>query len=286
MAGDKLTSESRPAARFPWWSFTKTVLASCVLRLVAEGRLQLDDLLPGHSYTLRQLLQHRAGVPEYGKLKAYHEAVARRDDPWPIDELLERVGADDLDFAPGTGWAYSNVGFLFVRRIIEEVTGADVETAMRDLVFSPLGLSSPKLAKTPADLDATAWGNRERYHPGWVYHGLLIGTAMDAARFLDELMAGRLLAPDLLAVMTARHPLGGAPPGRPWETTGYGLGLMSGRMSGAGPAIGHSGQGPGSVSAVYHFPEARPPCTTAAFAEAEDEGITEHAVARIAALWA
>ena len=60
----------------PWWSFTKTVLAAAALVLVDAGRLTLDTPLAGQRYTLRQLLQHRAGVPDYGSLADYHDAVA------------------------------------------------------------------------------------------------------------------------------------------------------------------------------------------------------------------
>src|ERR1035441_599658 len=67
---------------WPWWSFTKTVLAICCLRLMEEGLIDLDELRPGKPFTLRQLLQHSAGVPEYGKLQAYHDAVSRSDSPW------------------------------------------------------------------------------------------------------------------------------------------------------------------------------------------------------------
>jgi CubicO group peptidase (beta-lactamase class C family) len=71
------------SALFPWWSFTKTALAVCALRLVAEGVLALDRPRPGKPFTLRQLLQHRAGVRNYGRLQRYHDAVARGDPPWP-----------------------------------------------------------------------------------------------------------------------------------------------------------------------------------------------------------
>lgn len=280
--GGKPTLDDSPTLLFPWWSFTKTVLAACSLKLVAQGRLKLDDTLPGRPYTLRQLLQHRAGVPCFRQFAPYHEAVRRREDPWKVDDLLERVGSDQVDFAPGKGWNYSNVGYIFVRRIIEDRAFADLGTAMQRLAFGPLDLSSARLALEPGDLNRTAWGNQRRYHPGWVYHGLVIGTAMDAARFLDGLMSGRLLSPDLLDIMKTLYPLGEALPGRPWEETGYGLGLMGGRMSMAGPALGHSGCGPGSVNAVYYFPQCHPTCTVGAFSQGEDEGVTEHAVDRLA----
>src|SRR5262245_34684510 len=67
------------SASVPWWSFTKTALATVALQLVAQGHLSLDDLIDSRPYTLRQLLQHRAGVPDYSGLAAYHEAIRQGD---------------------------------------------------------------------------------------------------------------------------------------------------------------------------------------------------------------
>jgi len=270
------------AARVPWWSFTKTALAAAALTLVARRVLTLDAPIAGRAYTLRHLLQHRAGVPNYGGLPEYHEAVRRGDKPWDVEELFERVGVDRPDFAPGEGWRYSNVGYLIVRQLIEAATGRDLETALRILVFDALDLRSVHCVATAEDMAATAWGNGRGYDPGWVYHGLLAGTPADAAAFLHRLMAGEVLPPALLEVMRAAHPIGGPLAGRPWLTTGYGLGLMIGEMASAGRAIGHSGGGPGSVCAVYHFADRALPCTVAAFAQADDEGLTEHEVVRLA----
>lgn len=208
--------------------------------------------------------------------------MAKGDEPWAVDDILERVSAHILDFEPGQGWAYSNIGDLFIRQLIEEACGQSLEIAMQELVFGPLDIHSVTLATHHDDLTAAAWGNRHGYHPGWVYHGLLLGTAADAARFLHGLMMGQLLTPDLLNTMKHQHPLGGVIPDRPWQTAGYGLGLMSGKMLKAGSAIGHSGCGPNSVSAVYHFPDCAPSCTVAAFVEGENEGICEYAAAHLA----
>jgi len=92
-------------------------------------------------------------------------------------------------------------------------------------------------------------------------------------------MAGDVLPPELLTEMMTSHAIcAGSLPGRPWETTGYGLGLMIGRMASAGIAMGHSGAGPGSVSAVYHFRDRPRACTVAAFAPGDHEGIAENEV--------
>lgn len=268
----------------PWWSFTKTVLATAALKLVAQERLSLDDPFNGRPYTLRQLLQHRAGVPDYGSLPTYHGAVQRGEKPWDVETLLNQVVSDRLEFEPGQGWRYSNVGYFFVRQKIEEMTGSDIGDALHQLVFDGLGLKSVRVVTTQNDLADTAWGNDRGYDPGWVYHGLLVGTADDAVRFLHKLMLGDILPSAILTEMIKPVPLGGPFPNRPWETTGYGLGLMIGRFAPAGSTLGHSGAGPDSVSAVYHFNGLSAPRTVAAFAQAENEGLTEHEVARLACL--
>jgi CubicO group peptidase (beta-lactamase class C family) len=274
----KLGGPARHDLPVPWWSLTKTALAAGALVLVTEGRLSLDADLRPRPYTLRQLLQHTAGVPDYGGLADYHQAVERGDEPWSREELLRRVGADRLVFPPGHGWAYSNVGYLFVRGLLEDAAGEELGAALRRLVFEPLGVPGVKIATEPNDLDGTAWGNAAAYHPGWVYHGLAVGTPIEAALFLHRLMTGDLVSGGFLADMRAPYALGGPVEGRPWRTAGYGLGLMVDVASPRGRCIGHTGGGPGSVAAAYHFPDLAPPRTTAAFAAVEDPAVVERAV--------
>jgi len=276
--GGRLTDHDRRSLPVPWWSLTKTAIASAALVLVGGGRLALDEPLDSRPYTLRQLLQHTAGVPEYGALAAYHEAVGRRESPWSVDDLLRRVDAERLLFTPGAEWAYSNVGYLLVRRLIENETGERFDTALRRLVFEPLGVPEVRIARDPADLDPTAWGNPDRYHPGWVYHGLAVGTPGEAALFVDRLLAGQLLPAELLRAMLEVHPVGGPIAGRPWRSPGYGLGIMVDAGSPRGRCMGHTGGGPGSVAASFHFPDLRPTKTVAAFAPVEDPGMVERAV--------
>ena len=268
-------SAGAASSLFPWWSFSKTVIAICALRLVEQGQLELDALRPNRAYTLRQLLQHRAGVPDYGALEAYHEAVGRNDVPWSRERLLTAVRADRLDFPPATGWAYSNVGYLFVRDAIEEATGLYLAAALQKLVLAPLQVRSVRLAVTPSDFSKVFWPAVRTYDPGWVYHGCLIGTPIDAARLLHGLVHGRILKSATLRAMMERHELGGAVASRPWTVCGYGLGLMTGRMGKAGTAIGHSGGGPGCVNAIYHYPDLAVPVTVATFTNGEDEGAAE-----------
>src|SRR5262249_35480801 len=166
--GGRLTDHDRRSLPVPWWSLTKTAIAAAALALVGDGRLALDEPLDSRPYTLRQLLPHTAGLPACGALAASHEAVSRRDAPWSVEELLRRVVAERLLFAPGRGWTYSNVGYLFVRLLIENQIGKRFDTALRRLVFEPLGVPEVTLAREPADLGGTAWGHQCRYHPGLV----------------------------------------------------------------------------------------------------------------------
>src|SRR5262249_27568052 len=134
-----------------------------------------------------------------------------------------------------------------------------------------------RIARGPRDLDQCAWGNARGYDPGWVYQGLLIGPPSDAVLFMHRLMRGDLLPPQLSAAMQERRALDVPLEGRGWQSAGYGLGLML-PTSRLGRAAGHGGQGPGSVAAVYHFPDLDPPRTVAAFAPTEDQGAVERAV--------
>lgn len=264
---------------FPYWSFTKTALAICALRMVEQGLLSLDMPLAGYDFSLRQLLNHTSGLPDYGALPAYREAVARNEEPWPATRLLEVAMAQGRLFGPGAGWAYSNVGYLLVRDLTEQASGRSFAQNIKLLICDPLGLGSIALASSRQQFGRVLWDGAQSYHPGWVYHGCLTGTAADAARLLHGLFAGRLLGPEMLAQMCQCQPLGGALPGRPWTECGYGLGVMSGSWGAAGRVIGHTGGGPFSVNAVYHFPDMAQPLTVASFTDGQEEGIAEHAAA-------
>ncbi|WP_201836674.1 serine hydrolase domain-containing protein [Microvirga zambiensis] len=259
----------------PWWSFTKTVLAAAALSLVRDGAVALDEPLEGKPYTLRHLLQHRSGLTNYGGFRPYHEAVERGDEPWQVPHLLDRLDADRLRYPVGEGWAYSNIGYLFVARQIEVATGADIGEALQRLVLKPLGIEGACFARTRADLDSATMGNAAGYHPGWVYHGLLVGPVEEAAYLLDRLFAGDLLPSDLKQEMLSPLVLPGPVPGRPWAIPGYGLGVMTGQTTGGLKVVGHTGGGPGSTIAVYRKQEQGNTQTAAYFRTSENEACTE-----------
>jgi CubicO group peptidase (beta-lactamase class C family) len=269
-----------PGARFPYWSFTKTVIAIAALQLVERSKLKLDEPLENQPYTLRHLLAHTSGLPDYCAVDAYHIAVAKGEQPWPREHMLDRALRNGLLFEPGEGWSYSNIGYMFIGDLIESASSTSLATVIADNICKPLDLNSVELATTRADFSGLHWSEAENYDPRWVYHRCLTGTASDATRLLHALFSGKLLKPETLEQMLVRRSLGGPLAGRPWQSCGYSLGLMAGPMDGLGRVIGHSGCGPFSVNAVYHFPDVSDPITVSCFTDGTDEGVAEFEMVR------
>jgi CubicO group peptidase (beta-lactamase class C family) len=272
--GELVGNTANEALVVPWWSFTKTVLAIATLALVRNGIIALDQAVEGEPYTPRQLLQHTAGLGDYGGLPEYHAAVERREDPWSVAELLHRSRAGELRYPPGKGWQYSNIGYLKVRQLIERATRMPLDAALDHTVFEPLRISGVSLVRERADLRPVAMGDADGYHPGWVYHGLLVGPLHAAARLLDRLFSSSLLPLELIDEMRAAYSVGPRIQGRPHSAPGYGLGLMI-DMIGRDGALGHTGGGPGTTIAVYRRERGGTPITIAAFACCEDPGLVE-----------
>ena len=227
----------------PWWSFTKTVLSAAALRLVDHGKLDLDAPMEERPFTLRQLLRHEAGLPDYGSISRYHEDVATRKAPWPVSRMLAAVQADRLRFEPGTGWTYSNIGYLMVAQTIKAGSGVPLAAALSSL-------ETARLAVSADDLAGVEMAGAAGYDPRWVYHGLVTGTVADAARLLHALVTGKLLRPSTLSAMLEGHPL----PQHRSEAhpdPAYGLGLMLSATNPQLHPLGHTGEGPGSRIAVY-----------------------------------
>ncbi|MCG7494546.1 serine hydrolase [Thalassobius sp. Cn5-15] len=273
-----LIRDDAPDALLPWWSFTKTLIAACVMIRARDGFMDLDATLPGRAYSLRQLMAHTAGLRDYGTVGPYHQAVAAGENPWPVAKLLEASRADDLFGAPGTKWSYSNIGYMFLRFALEVSEGAPLGDIIHRRLIAPLDLRTPRLAIARGDFADLHW-DAGGYHPGWVYHGCMMGSAADAARLLHALLQGDLLTAAERQQMMELSLNGKAIQGRIWQTTGYGLGLMIGHTQAHGLAIGHAGAGPFSGNLVAYFPAAGK--IVASFAKGGDETPAEWEALRV-----
>lgn len=263
------------SARFSAYSITKTVIATIVMRLVEDGALSLDDPIDAHlpqlpidtPVSIRQILNHIGGLPDYGGLAGYHDAVRDHpESPWTSDQFLEWTLANGLLFEPGNGWRYSNIGYMLLRLMIERITRRSFREAVRDYLAQPFGLRELTVIDSLHDVVALTPGYSAtipgdgavenviaRYHPGWVSHGLVVATAPELARFVEMLFGGGIVEQNsLTAMLTAER----VPDTHPWMTTpSYGLGLMIDLSNRFGLVAGHTGGGPGYSTAAYHFPD-------------------------------
>ncbi|MFD9789338.1 serine hydrolase domain-containing protein [Streptomyces sp. NPDC059070] len=248
-------------------SNTKTFTAVVVLQLVAEGKVGLDasvdTYLPGlvrgtgidgRNITVRQLLQHTTGLPEYFEHDTVLNSPKRYYEP---RELLDAALAQKAHFAPGTQWEYSNTNYLLAGLIIQKVTGRPLGEEITKRVIDRIGLRHTYFP-TPGDVKIheahpqgyyrTEDGSLRNYtelDPSWAWAaGALVSTNTDLTRFYGALLGGRLLPAAQLAQMRTTVPAEAFGPG-----VRYGLGLTSRPLSCGGVAWGHGGTIPGYYTA-------------------------------------
>ncbi len=148
MANLELSVPNGPQTRFRLGSITKQFTAVLVLQQAAKGRIRLDakiaEYLPeypaanANRITVEQLLTHQAGVPNY-TTPEFMRTSSRR--PYSPVELARTFWERDLDFEPGTKFAYSNSGYHILGMLVEKATGRSWEEALRENILAPLGMA-------------------------------------------------------------------------------------------------------------------------------------------------
>ncbi|HEY0638430.1 MAG TPA: serine hydrolase, partial [Pseudonocardiaceae bacterium] len=253
-AGDR--TPVSPDTLFQAGSISKLATALVVLRLVAEGRLGLDDdvtthlrswtLPDGPVITVRRLLDHTAGLDQVfylghrrvGPVPALADVLAGRY-PSPHDPVRR-------DLEPGAAFRYSGSHYAVLQQLLEDVTGEPFAALARRLVLDPLGMTAssfdplhPETAGRPAaighDRDGVPVDGGWRVHPELAV-GSLWATAGDAARLLAAVHRAhrgseflpRHLVDELLRPGTA----GGA----------YGLGVVVETAEDGDTEFGHTGE--------------------------------------------
>jgi len=161
----------QPDSLFRIASISKPITAVAVMRLVEQGKLGLDDravhwvqvephLAPGTQFdsrindiTIRQLLQHTGGWdgdvsfdPMFRSVEIANEL--KTAPPAMPKEVIRYMFGRRLDFDPGTRFAYSNLGYCLLGRIIEQATGEEYEAYIRKVVLEPVGIQRMQLGKT------------------------------------------------------------------------------------------------------------------------------------------
>ncbi|MEV8636925.1 serine hydrolase domain-containing protein [Streptosporangium sp. NPDC051023] len=244
-------------------SATKMFTSVVVLQLAGEGKIDLDasaeKYLPGlvrgngndgRKITVRQMLQHTAGLPDYAAhIPSIFEIQHRYVEP---RELLDMGLAHKPEFAPGTSWKYSNTGYVLLGLLVQKVTGRPIGEEITNRVIKPLGLrdtywpgvgeqeirdAHPSGYQPKTDKPGAEMGDVTEMEPSWAWAaGQLVSTPRDLNRFLGALLGGKLLKPDLLEQMKQTVKAPGYP-----SSWSYGLGLMKIGLSCGGYWWGHSG---------------------------------------------
>ncbi len=150
MANMEWSIPNTPDTKFRLGSITKQFTATLILQLVEKGKIKLDakiiDYLPdyrkdtGQKVTIHHLLTHTSGIPSYTSLPNFANEVSR--DPYKPDEFVKKFASGDLEFEPGSKFAYNNSGYFLLGAIIEKVTGKTYEQVLKENILDPTGMKN------------------------------------------------------------------------------------------------------------------------------------------------
>lgn len=255
---------NRPDTRFEIASISKTFAAAAVLRLAADGRVDLQApvarYLPdlpapdsGTSWagrvTVHQLLTHTAGLPREHGFRWWETPT--------MDEQVKRVARLPLVAEPGARYQYSNPGYVLLGGLVERVAGMPYERFVQTRLLDPAGLRDTGFFRGRRVVPRAAVGYKvgregveatpRSRHLGIYAPGGMYSTARDLRRFSRALEGGTLLPPALAARLFAVHTVEGSPA----EQVGYGWQL---RERGGRRYRLASGSAEGSKSAVMREP--------------------------------
>ena len=242
-------------------SNTKTFVAVVVMQLVQEGKVGLDEpietYLPGlikgegidgSKITVRQLLQHTSGLPEYtDTIPGSGDIFQVKDHYAQPRDLLDAALGKPAAFEPETQWKYTNTNYIVLGMLIERVSQRPVGEQIDERIVKKLGLShtyfpapgEEKIRGThPQGYHLSAGGKLEditEMDPFWAWAaGAMISTPSELNTFFQAVFDGRLLTQSSIDEMKK---------GVDTDKAGvvYGLGLIGRSLSCGGTAWGHGG---------------------------------------------
>lgn len=268
-------------------SFTKQFTAACIMLLVHDGKLHYDDHLTdifpefpayGKSITIRNLLNHTSGLPDYEDLLMQQYPKIPEDKiPQIVDagvlKLLEQQTSGK--FPPGTKWEYSNSGYAVLAMIVEKVSGQPFGQFLHERIFVPLKMNHTlAYEKGKNEVPHRAYGHTQRdqsklgQSEKGVWHetdqsptsavlgdGGIYSSLDDLAKWDQALREHTLLsAAQMQPALTAVQPKDGPPRFDNGPALSYGFGWFLDpyrdhkRMS-------HDGDTIGFRTTIQHFPD-------------------------------
>jgi CubicO group peptidase (beta-lactamase class C family) len=264
MANVELSVPVTDSTVFEIGSISKQFASAAAMLLVQEDKLRLDD--PIHHYlpdlpgewlgvNVRQLLTHTSGIPDYEQIATY-DIYRFRLTP---EEVIRIAHSRPMDFAPGTGWYYSNTGYFLLSMIIERIEGHPLGRVLESRIFGPLGMTQTRMADPEAIIEHRAsgyWVNKAgeliNRNPtetsSTLGAGGILSSAYDLAKWDEALYGDQLLSAESKAAMWTPATL---PNG---ESTGYAFGWSVRSYKGL-KSQSHGGQVAGFVANFSRFPE-------------------------------
>ncbi len=265
-------------------SAAKAFSGAVALSLVSKGKLSLEDTIgerlsglqpesPPSAWsdvTLRQLLNHTSGLPDFSESEAFLRTVRERlRHPDPPAKLLayayELNGGEPL-FEPGTEYRYSNSDNIAVALMVEDATGDAYEDQLKKRVYRPLGLKSTSLPVGPElqkpyihgyDLSEQPPEDvSEQIAAGWSWaSGGVVSTPSDLNAFIRGYVGGELFDRDVRRQQRGVFEGGGSEPPGPGNNS---AGLAVFRYeTGCGTVWGHTGNTAGYTQFMASSPNGR-----------------------------
>ena len=256
-------------------SISKQFVSAAVMLLVQEGRLGLDDAI--HQYlpdlpsewlgvTVRQLLTHTSGIPDYEEIRTY-DVYRFRLTP---EEVIKIAHSRPMDFAPGAGRYYSNTGYFILSMIVERIEGRPLGQVLESRIFGALGMTQTRMTDPEAIIPHRVsgyWVNKAgeliNRNPtetsSTLGAGGMLSSAYDLAKWDESLYGDQLLSAKSKSTMwtSAILPNGeDTEYGFGWRVSPY-LGLRSQSHSGQVAGICRKFRPvsrPGSYSHSFHEP--------------------------------
>jgi CubicO group peptidase (beta-lactamase class C family) len=257
----ELQAPVKPETIFQSGSVGKQFTATAVMMLVEAGKIGLEDPLTqyfpqGPSWwkevTVRELLSHTAGFTDYPD-----DFDMRKD--YSEDDLLKIVGAIPPAYPPGTGWSYSNIGYLTLGVLIHRVTGEFYGDFLQQKIFKPLNMSTTRIISEadiiPNRSAGYRWVSGRLQNQEWVAptvnttaDGSLYFSILDLAKWDAALYTEKLLHQSSLNQMWSMATLRDGKP----NAGHYGYGWFVGTKKGH-HVVEHEGQWQGFETQISRY---------------------------------
>jgi D-alanyl-D-alanine carboxypeptidase len=271
MANQEKRIANRTDTKFNLGSMNKMFTSVAIAQLAERGQLSFDDPVSKHlpdypnkdvaaKVTIHHLLTHTSGLGNY-MTEAWIENRAKIR---TAADLLPYFAQQPLKFAPGTGWRYSNAGFVVLGLIVEKLSGQSYYDYVRSHIFKPAGMSDTDSYESTREVPNMAVGytragaegpprpeNPLRPNTFWLpFRGSPAGggysTLGDLLKFDRALRAHKLLSAKFTELITTGKV------DAPFDKYAYGFGDH--RVNGK-RYVGHNGGAPGTAAQFESYPD-------------------------------